>query len=85
MDRAGLAVEPAAVLLEHAVCPVKDAAEALDGVAIPRGMLDIFWKRRRHWHAERMLEDLDVDLQIPQRPVQPSVELGDRDSGLQIK
>src|SRR5205085_3245352 len=45
MDRAGLAAEPAAELLEHAVGPVEDAAVALDGVAVPGGVLAVLGER----------------------------------------
>src|SRR3954451_2287662 len=80
MDGAGLATEPAAELLEHAVRPVENAAVALDRVAIPGGVLAVLRERRRHQHAERLLLDLDVDSQLVHRLVQLGVEAGDRET-----
>ena len=74
---ARLAVEPAAELLENGVRPVQDAAEALDGLPIPRGVLEVLWEGRRRGDAERLLLDLDVDSERGERCVHTRVELCD--------
>ena len=74
---AGLAVEPAAELLEDRVRPVQDAAEALDRLSIPRRVLDVLGKRRRHRDPERLLLDLDVDAELGEHRVEAGVEVRD--------
>ena len=85
MHGAGLAVEPAAELLEHRVRPVEHPAESFDRVAIPRRVLDILGKRGLHRHAERQLDDVDVDAELREQPVEARVELGDRHSTGEIE
>ena len=77
VDRARLAIEPAAELLQHPVGPVQHLREALDVLAIPGGVLVIGRERRRHRHAERHLPDLDVDAEPEEDGVQAPVELRD--------
>ena len=77
VHRAGLAVEPAAELLEHGVRPVEDAAEALDRLSIPGRVLDVLGKRRRHRDTERLLLDLDVDAELGEHRVEAGVEVRD--------
>ena len=45
------------------------AAEARDGVGVPRAVLGVLGERRRPevLRAERLLADLDVDAELPQR------------------
>ncbi len=75
---AGLAVEPAAELLEDGVRPVEDASEAVDGLVIPRRMLHVLAKRCLHGDAERLLLNRDVDAEVVKRVVQAGVEVRDR-------
>ncbi len=77
VHRARLAVEPAAELFEHGVRPVEDAAEALDRLSIPRRVLHVLGKRRRHRDTERLLLDLDVDAELGKQGVEAGVEVGD--------
>ncbi len=82
---ARLAGEPAAELLEHRVGPVEDPPEARDRVAIPGRVLEILGKRRRHGDAERLLGDLDVDVELAEQRVEAGVELRDGQSATQLE
>jgi hypothetical protein len=75
--RAGLAVEPAAELLEDGVRPVEDSAEAPDRLSIPGRVPDVLRKRRRHRDPERLLRDLDVDAELGEHRVETGVEVRD--------
>ena len=80
VDRAGLALEPAAELLEDAVGPVEHVAEALDRAAIPGCVLAVLRERRLDREPERLLPDRDVDPELAQRLVETRVEIGHRNS-----
>jgi hypothetical protein len=85
MHGAGLAVEPAAELLEHRVRPVEHPAEPFDRVAIPRRVLDVLGERRLHRQAERQLDDVDVDAELREQPVEAGVKVGDRHSAGEVE
>ena len=67
MHRARLAVEPAAELLEDAVRPVEDPAEASYRVVIPGGVLSVLREGCRHRDAERPFENFDIDPEVRSR------------------
>src|SRR6185436_5456659 len=69
LNRARLSAVPAGELLEHRGRPTEDLPEALDRIAVVRGVLGVPRKRRRHRHPERHLLDLDVDPETLQRRV----------------
>src|SRR4029453_5379511 len=79
-DRAGLAVEPAAELLEDAVGPVEHETEALDRAAIPGCVLAVLRERRSDGEPERLLPDRDVDSELAQRLMEARVEVGHRNT-----
>ena len=77
VDRARLAVEPAAELLEDAVRPVENAVVSPHRFEVPRSVLHVLREGRVDRKSERLLPDLDVDAEPPEGGMQEGVEVGD--------
>ena len=86
LDGARLADEPAAELLEAR----ESTSRGRGGSARPRrdpttACSVSSRERRRHRHAERLFSDRDVDTEVGERGVETHVEVGDRETVVELE
>ena len=82
---ARLAGEPAGELVEDAVGPIEGAPDAADGIAVVGRVVAVVWKRGGGRQTERFFVDGGVDVESGELLMQGAVEVGDRESVVELE